>query len=146
MPNDLGWIVAQASSPAESPAPAAAPAQQGAPQTTTQTTAPGDQTVPPADQQKPKGLFDNMLLPIVLMFVVLYFFVLRGPRKKQQQHKQMLDNLKKNDKIRTIGGIIGTVVDVRDNEVVVKIDESNNTKMHVIRSAIGEVFAENKSE
>ena len=138
--------MAQAAPAAEGSTPAAAPAQPAQPETTTQTTAPGDQTPPPGGQTKPKGLFDNMLIPIVLMFVVLYFFVLRGPRKKQQQHKQMLDNLKKNDRIRTIGGILGTVVDDRDDEVVIKIDEGTNAKMRIIRSAIGEVYAENKTQ
>ena len=76
------------------------------------------------------------------MFVVLYFFLFRGPRKKQQQHKKMLGTMKKNDRVKTIGGIIGTVVDVRDHEVVLKIDETNNVKMHFARSAISQVFAE----
>jgi preprotein translocase subunit YajC len=61
----------------------------------------------------------------------------REPRKKQKQQQQMVSTLKKNDKVRTIGGIIGTVVDVKDDEVVLKVDESNNTKIRIIPSAIG---------
>ena len=49
----------------------------------------------------------------------------------------MVQTLAKNDKVRTIGGIIGTVVDVKGDEVVLKIDESNNTKIRLSASAIG---------
>ncbi len=102
---------------------------------------PGDQT------KKPGGQLLEMAVPIALMMLVMYFMVFRGPQKKQKKHRQMLDNLKKNDKIRTIGGIIGTVVDVRDDEVVVKIDESNNTKMRFIRQAVNTVIIdEDKAE
>ena len=68
--------------------------------------------------------------------------VFKGPQKKQKKHRDMLDNLKKNDRIRTIGGIVATVVDVRDDEVVVKIDESNNTKMRFVRQAISAVITD----
>ena len=72
-----------------------------------------------------------------LMFVLMYMILFRGPRKKQQQHKQMVQTLAKNDKVRTIGGIIGTVVDIKDDEITLKVDESNNTKIKVLPSAIG---------
>lgn len=74
---------------------------------------------------------------LALMFVMMYLILFRGPRKKQQQHKKMVQTLTKNDKIRTIGGIIGTVVDVKGDEVILKIDESNNTKIRLSASAIG---------
>ena len=83
-------------------------------------------------------------LPFILIFVVMYFLLFRGPRKKQQQHKQMVQGLQKNDKVRTIGGIIGTVVDINENEVTLKIDESNNTKIKIAASAIGTNMAEKK--
>ena len=54
----------------------------------------------------------------------------------------MLDTMQKNSRVRTIGGIIGTIVDVRDDEVVIKIDEASNTKMRVTRSAIGKVYTD----
>lgn len=72
-----------------------------------------------------------------LMIVMMYFMMVRGPKKKQQQHKQMLEGLTKNDRVQTVGGIIGTVIEVKGSEVVLKIDESNNTKMRIAASAIG---------
>jgi preprotein translocase subunit YajC len=79
-----------------------------------------------------------------LMIVMFYFILLRGPRKKQQQHKQMVQSLERNDRIRTIGGIIGTVVDVKDDEITLKIDESNNTKMKIVASAVGKNLTKEK--
>ena len=76
-------------------------------------------------------------LPIIAIFVVVYLFMLRGPRKQQQKHKQMVQALSKNDRVRTIGGILGTVVDVRGDEVTLKVDETNNTKIRISTSAIG---------
>jgi preprotein translocase subunit YajC len=71
------------------------------------------------------------------MLVMMYFMLFRGPKKKQQEHKKMLQSLKKNDRVRTVGGILGTVIDVKDDEVVLKVDESTNTKIRVSASAIG---------
>ena len=85
------------------------------------------------------------MLPFILLFVVMYMLLFRGPRKKQQQHKQMVQSLTKNDKVQTIGGIIGTVVDIRDDEITLKIDESNNTKIKILRSAIGRNMSKDKN-
>lgn len=88
---------------------------------------------------KPKGFFEGPQGFIILIgfTILMFFFVLRGPRKQKQQHKQMVSSLKKNDRVRTIGGIIGTVVDIKDDEIILKVDESNNTKIHIAMSAIG---------
>lgn len=76
------------------------------------------------------------LIFIGLMFVLLYFVLFRGPRKKQQQQRQMIQSLKKNDRVRTIGGIIGTIIDIKDDEITLKVDESNNTKIKIVPGAI----------
>ncbi len=86
-----------------------------------------------------RGFFDGgpqQFIFIGLMLVMMYLILFRGPRKKQQQHKKMMQTLSKSDRVQTIGGIIGTVVDIKDDEVTLKIDESNNTKMKILRSAI----------
>ncbi|MCK4752292.1 MAG: preprotein translocase subunit YajC [Planctomycetes bacterium] len=105
-------------------------------QTETLTTAPADPNAP-ATTTRPQGLFGSPLLMLGLLFVMMYFLLFRGPRKKQQQHKKMVQSLKKNDKVRTIGGIIGTIVDIKPDEITLKVDESNNTKIKVLPSAIG---------
>lgn len=81
--------------------------------------------------------FFPQLVWLGLLFVIMYMLFLRAPRKKEQQHKRMIQSLEKNDKVRTIGGIMGTVIEVKGEEIVLKVDESNNTKIRVIASAIG---------
>lgn len=123
--------------PTPTPAPAETPAitQQDGSAPTSETP-----VKPPAD----KGW--GSMIPLVLMFVVIYFFMFRGPRKRQQEQKKMMDSIQKGTRIRTIGGILGTVVDVREDqdEVVVKVDEATNTKIRLIRSAIGKVFTDDE--
>ena len=95
-----------------------------------------------------RGFFDGgpqQFIFIGLMLVMMYLILFRGPRKKQQQHKQMMQDLSKNDKVQTIGGIIGTVVDIKDDEITLKIDESNNTKMKILRSAISRNMSKDRS-
>jgi len=74
------------------------------------------------------------LLPFILIFVVIWFFMMRPQAKKQKETQKMLNELKPHDKIVTIGGIYGEVDSVKDNIVVVKIGK--DTKIEVKKSAI----------
>lgn len=112
-------------------------------QTSTTTVASDPNSTVPG--KKSPGPLGSPLILFGLMAVVMYFLLFRGPRKKQQQHKQMVQTLQKNDKVRTIGGIIGTVVDIRDDEITLKVDESNNTKIKVATSAVGRNLSKDKS-
>ncbi len=89
------------------------------------------------------GPYGNFIF-LALMFVMFYLILFRGPRKKQQKHRQMVQTLQKNDRVRTIGGIIGVVVDVKGDEITLKVDESNNTKIKVISSAVGKNLSKDK--
>ena len=57
----------------------------------------------------------------------------------------MVQALERNDKVRTIGGIIGVVVDIKEDEITLKVDESNNTKIKISSSAIGKNLSKDKS-
>ena len=84
----------------------------------------------------------GIFLPL-LFVAVLYYVLLVLPRRKQDKARQtMLDELKKGDRVQTIGGILGTVVQADAAEVVVKVDESSNTKMRFVRTAINKVVTE----
>ena len=76
------------------------------------------------------------------MVIVFLFFVSNGNRKEKKRRQQLLEALKKGDKVTTIGGEIGTVVEVRDNEVTLKVDESSNTRIKYRKSAIDAVITE----
>lgn len=69
------------------------------------------------------------LLPLILIFVVFYFLLIRPQQKKAKEHRQMLENLKKGDKIVTAGGIYGVVDSVGSNTIVVKIAENVKIKI-----------------
>lgn len=115
-----------------------------------QTTAPQTQqpviTTPPATQPKEPapGWASSPLVPMAIIIVVMYFFLFRSKKTQEKKRIEMLDTLKKGDRIQTIGGIRGTVVDAREDEVVVKVDETSNTKLHFARSAIHKVLDEEK--
>jgi len=106
-----------------------------------ETTTPDTPNAKPAEKTQRESPGPLSWLPLVAIFVVMYLLLFRGPQKKQQKHRKMVQELTKNDRVQTIGGILGTIVDVRDDEVIVKIDESNNTKIKVTTGAISRVLS-----
>lgn len=77
------------------------------------------------------------LLPLVLIFVVFYFLLIRPQQKKAKQHREMLGNLRRGDKIVTNGGLIGTISRVpNENELILEI--ADNVKVRVMRGMIAE--------
>ncbi|MDR2509089.1 MAG: preprotein translocase subunit YajC [Spirochaetaceae bacterium] len=76
-------------------------------------------------------------LPFVLIIGIFYFLIIRPQNKKQKETQKMLENLKKGDKVVTIGGIHGTISSVKEKSVVVRVDD--NTKLEFTRSAIATV-------
>ena len=103
---------------------------------TQSTTAVPDQGAPVSTQPMTKPSVVPQLLLMGAMVVLMYFVLFRGPKKKQQEHKKMLESIQKNDRVCTIGGIIGTVVEVKGDEVILKVDESSNTRLRVRSSAV----------
>ncbi|MDR0785136.1 MAG: preprotein translocase subunit YajC [Treponema sp.] len=76
-------------------------------------------------------------VPFILIIAIFYFLIIRPQNKKQKETQKMLDSLKKGDKIVTIGGVHGTIQNVKDKSVIVKIDD--NVKVEFSRSAISSV-------
>ena len=95
-------------------------------------------------QDKP-GSSTNMWIGLILMIVVFYGMIAWGSHKDKKRRRDMLGAVKKNDRVMTIGGIIGTVVTVSDTEVTLKVDESANVKITVVRSAIQKVLTEGET-
>jgi preprotein translocase subunit YajC len=90
-------------------------------------------------QQAPAPGFSSMLPMLLLMGLVFYLLLIRPQSKERKRRQAMLSALKKNDRVVTIGGIVGTVLSVRDDEVTLKVDESSNTKITFTRGAIQSV-------
>ncbi|MFH1853701.1 MAG: preprotein translocase subunit YajC [Candidatus Omnitrophota bacterium] len=77
------------------------------------------------------------LLPIIFIFAIFYFLLIRPQQKKQKEHDKMVSEVKKNDEVVTNGGIHGTVVNVKDTTLILKIDE--NVKIEINKTAIAYV-------
>lgn len=94
-----------------------------------------------AEAVNPTGTLISYGVMIVLMIVVFYFMLIRPQRKKDKQVKEMLDALKPGDRITTIGGIYGTIVNIKDDTITLAIGQRNQqpTEMVVARWAIRQV-------
>jgi preprotein translocase subunit YajC len=95
--------------------------------------------VSPAWAQGAGGGLDGLggLLPLVLIFVVFYFLLIRPQQKKAKQHREVLGNLRRGDRIVTNGGLIGTITRVpNDGELIVEI--ADGVKVRVMRGMIAE--------
>ena len=91
----------------------------------------------------------SSMWPLLLMlgaFVLLWLWMGRGKNKEAKKRNEMLSALKKGDKITTIGGVIGTVIEMRDDEILVKVDDSANVRMKFARWAIRGVGETAKAE
>ena len=72
-------------------------------------------------------------IPLILIFVIFYFFLIRPQQKKVKEHKAMVENLKRGDKVVTSGGIVGTVERIIDNEKV-EVQIAENINVEVVRA------------
>ena len=74
------------------------------------------------------------LVPLVLIFVIFYFMLIRPQRQKEKEHQKTLKNLNKNDEVVTASGIHGTIVNVKEKTIILRIDE--NVKIELEKSCI----------
>ena len=83
----------------------------------------------------------SMWIMLALIFVVMWFFMIRPQRKQQKELQNFRDSLKKGDKVVTIGGIYGTVCEIKEGSVLIEVD--NNVKIRVSKQALVKDFTEN---
>ena len=75
----------------------------------------------------------GQFIPLILIFVIFYFFLIRPQQKKVKEHKGMISSLKRGDKVVTSGGIVGTVERVIDNDKV-EVEIAENIKVEIVKS------------
>jgi preprotein translocase subunit YajC len=100
-----------------------------------------------AAPQQPGMNFPLLMLPLI--FLLFYLIVIRPSNKRQEQERQaLLSGLKKNDRVVTAGGLIGTVVAVKENEdeVTLKVDENSNVRVRVTKTSIVRVLSSPSAE
>lgn len=93
----------------------------------------------------PKGGFDVLLIGMVLFFVFLIVSSMMQSRKEKRRKQDLFSGLAKHDRVQTIGGIIGTIAEVSDTEIVLRVDEASNTRVRVARGAIQTVLKKARS-
>lgn len=99
----------------------------------------------PTGTSQPGGM-GGMLWMFLLMIGVFWFFVLGGQRRDKKKRAALLAAIRKGDKVQTAGGIIGTVVDVRPADVLLKVDENTNTRIKFARTAIQNILQDKDQE
>lgn len=80
------------------------------------------------------------LLPLILIFVVFYFLLIRPQQKKMKDHREMLGQLKRGDRVVTAGGIVATITKVKDGSDEIEAEIAPNVKVMVVRGTIGSVL------
>jgi preprotein translocase subunit YajC len=89
------------------------------------------------------GAFDIVsLLPLVLIFVVFYFLLIRPQQKKMRDHREVIASLKRGDKVITGGGIVGTIVRTEEGKPVVTVEIAQNVRIEVVRSTITDKYVD----
>ncbi len=83
------------------------------------------------------GMFFPMLMLILVMMIT---FTMLGQRRDKKKRKALLGAVKKHDRIQTVGGVIGSVVEIKTDTVVLKVDETSNTRITFARSAVQQVL------
>jgi preprotein translocase subunit YajC len=96
----------------------------------------------------PPGLLSGPFLPIMIAFAVFMIFTMRANSRKNKEAQLLLSKVKKNDKVVTSAGIIGVVVAVKENEdeVTLRVDETTNSRIRVLKSSIVRVTTEEQQQ
>lgn len=84
--------------------------------------------------------FIASLIPLVLIFVIFYFLLIRPQQKRAKEHRSMIENLRRGDQIVTQGGIVGKVAKLRD-EAEVEVEIADGVKVRVMRATIAQVLS-----
>jgi preprotein translocase subunit YajC len=91
----------------------------------------------------PRGGGMDFLFPMLLLFLVMMIlFTVLGQRREKKKRQTLLGSIKKHDRVQTVGGVIGSIVEVKPDTVVLKVDESSNIRITFARSAIQHVLTD----
>ncbi|WP_339107255.1 preprotein translocase subunit YajC [Thioclava sp. GXIMD4216] len=82
----------------------------------------------------------GQFLPLILIFIIMYFLLIRPQQKKAKQHRQMVEALRRGDEVVTQGGILGKVTNVREDGMV-EVEIAQGVKVRVVKSTIGQVVS-----
>lgn len=87
----------------------------------------------------PGGGTMDILFPLLLGVAFVYFFIIRPQKREQEEKQQLLSALKKNDRVVTTGGMYGTIVNIKEDEVTLRVDDQAKVKIRFAKAAIAKV-------
>jgi preprotein translocase subunit YajC len=100
----------------------------------------------PATGQGAAGSPFSLIFLFVILFGIMYVFLIMPQKRKEKQHRAMLSEIKKNDKVITAGGVHGIVMSVKEGTAVLKIDEAKDVKITVNVGSISQVVPKEEKE
>ena len=98
--------------------------------------------ISPAYAQAPGGGMGeivNLLVPMLMVFVIFYFFMIRPQQQRMKQHRATIDAMRRGDTVVTSGGIVGKVTKVTEGAVEIEVEIADNTRVRVIKQTVAEV-------
>lgn len=95
------------------------------------------------EKPEPPPVWPTFLM-LGAFFLVMYIAVIRPQQQEEEERKTLIDGVKKNDKVITTGGILGTVTNVKDDEVTLRVDDDKNVKMKILKTAIMTIVSDKK--
>lgn len=106
----------------------------------------GGGAAPGSSSPAPGGGGSQIFLFMIPMLVLLFLFTIMGGRKEKKRKAALLASIKKQDKVQTYAGIVGTIVEIRDEDVLLRVDEGTNTRIRFNKSAIQAVLRSGREE
>jgi preprotein translocase subunit YajC len=99
--------------------------------------------ISPAYAQAPggggMGEIVNLLIPMLMVFVIFYFFMIRPQQQRMKQHRAAVDAIRRGDTVVTSGGIVGKVTKVAEGAAEIEVEIADNTRVRVIKNTVAEV-------
>lgn len=140
----LTLVLAQAGQPEAGPGPAPAELEPGVPGSGPDQGITGQSgSAPPTG---PTSLLGSPFVLVLGMLLIIVMTSVMGGRKDKKKRAEMMASLKRQDRVQTLGGIIGTIVELKDDEVVLRVDEGTNTRIRFARSAIQQILRESATK
>ncbi len=84
-------------------------------------------------------------VPLIIIFIIFYFLIIRPQQKKMKAHEKMISSIKRGDKISTTGGIIGSVTYVDDKAMQLKLKVTENVEIKMVKSSVAEIINRSKN-
>jgi preprotein translocase subunit YajC len=139
---DIAWttlmLAQDAAGQLQPPAPGEAPSHTGTAAPGSPPSGNGFSSGPPPAGAPPMG---NLMFIIMAIFAVMIIMMFSRERRERKRREATINSIKKHDRVQTIGGVIGSVVEVKPDYVILKVDESSNTRITFARAAIQQVLS-----